>query len=649
MTLVLAVATVRLAVGISVGLASGWSAGWPGRLLDLAISAALAAPVLFVALCLIAAVGIRLGLWAFILGLSVTGWAETARLIREQTRTIKSQRFIEAARALGASGPEIALRHVLPHIMPIMWMLLAFEISSTLLVTAGLGFLGYFSNAVWIPLGDWSGLRAPGRPELGQMLASGAQIAQQAPWGMLAAGSLICLTVLGFNLLGEGLRLQLSSGRRPTTRWAIMLDQMGVWVEDRMFDQVAEWRRMGATLAAVVGLLLLGLGSGWLLLQSSRAAARADPVVAVPGDHLWAADHHDAQGTLYVPLRGPRDPALEWVFAGDSGFAGSPVVAADGTIYASTDQGTLYALGPEGDKRWEAKLPAPSAGAPALGGNGDVYVADHSGNLTAVRADGQRRWTADIGGGHSAIAGPIADADGNIYYVTELNLFSVTLDGIVRWHAPIPKYSYLSPLPRLSADGLYLFFEDIVVDTATGVTWFGETTELMDKYFVGTDGDIYLRSQAGVMTWRPTEAGAQLEELAQWDARGLGLQFRFPADAGLTPDGRIWVLFASQFEFAKLLWLDQGGEVAASLDYPYRMARMIGVDQDGATYMCGLQASASAALACQANRPSPGEPLWEVEFERGALPVGGALVAARLYLTTSDGLLFAIGDGSLAR
>jgi peptide/nickel transport system permease protein len=211
LTMVIVVAALRMVAGIVIGLLAGWSVGRAARALDTLISAALAVPVLFVALCVVAALARRWGVWAFILGLSITGWAEAARLVQEQTRAIKGQPFIESTRAMGGSDGQIAFSHVIPHILPLMWIQLAFEISGALLTTAALGFLGYFVNAVWIPIEDWIGLRVSGMPELSQML--GASI-QRQPWTAVFAGTLVFFIVLAFNLLGEGLRQQLSPERR---------------------------------------------------------------------------------------------------------------------------------------------------------------------------------------------------------------------------------------------------------------------------------------------------------------------------------------------------------------------------------------------------------------------------------------------------
>jgi ABC-type dipeptide/oligopeptide/nickel transport system permease subunit len=171
--LVTTVAVVRLALGIIYGLAVGWSTGLFGRALDSILSLALSIPVLIVALIGIAAVGIERGLIAFIVGLALTGWAETARLVGEQTRTIKNQSYVEAAQAMGASDLRILFNHILRQVAPLVWMLMAFEVSSTLLVVAELGFLGYYiGGGVWIEVTDFNAVNTTGLPELGQMLAT---------------------------------------------------------------------------------------------------------------------------------------------------------------------------------------------------------------------------------------------------------------------------------------------------------------------------------------------------------------------------------------------------------------------------------------------------------------------------------------------
>ncbi len=139
LTMVLVVASIRLMLGLGLGLIAGWSRRWWGQALDTITSLALAVPVLFIALFVIAALGQKYGVWAFIAGLVLTGWADAARLVRERTRQTRSQPFVEAASALGASGPQNLFGHILPQVVSLVWTLLAFEVSGTLLITAELG------------------------------------------------------------------------------------------------------------------------------------------------------------------------------------------------------------------------------------------------------------------------------------------------------------------------------------------------------------------------------------------------------------------------------------------------------------------------------------------------------------------------------
>jgi len=196
MAMVVTVAALRLFVGTLVGVAAGWSVGRANGIWLTLISASLAVPVLIVALGVIAIVGIESGVTAFTLGLSLTGWAETARLVRQQTGEIKGQQYIEAARALGQPDSQIVLVHVLRQIAPMLWMLFAVEISNTLLVTAMLGFLGYYlGGGVWFQIEDFAMQRISGTPELGQMLAIAAEN-RERPEAMIFAGTVVFFTIM---------------------------------------------------------------------------------------------------------------------------------------------------------------------------------------------------------------------------------------------------------------------------------------------------------------------------------------------------------------------------------------------------------------------------------------------------------------------
>ena len=270
--LVTVVACVRLVLGVLIGLAAGWSSGRWGRILEGVMSGALAIPVIIVSLAVITAIGIQRGLIAFIVGLVVTGWAETARLVSEQTRGLKGLPYVEASGALGASGAETLARHVVRQISPMFGMLLAFEAGSTLMTVAALGFLGYYvGGAFWIEVTDFSTRAISGMPELGQMLANSWQIFK--PWATVATGTVIFLAVLGFSLVGEGLRRRLSMGelgrRTPLSN---LSHKASAWVDDLLLVPGAAASRRRRTAGVVAVLLVSACGLSDLATVAAAGA-----------------------------------------------------------------------------------------------------------------------------------------------------------------------------------------------------------------------------------------------------------------------------------------------------------------------------------------------------------------------------------------
>ena len=210
---------IRTVAGIAAGLAAGWYSGMTRRLLDLAISASLSLPALVFCVAAISFYGVNKGLAAFLVALSVTGWADTAAFVRNQTISTKQAQFIESAQAVGVKPRGILWRHVLPQLWPTLPALICFDIGTVLLLLAELGFLGIYIGGGFIyevPRGDnpdtWKVLTA-GYPELGQMLSSVWAKVIFVPWEPLIVGAVVLAMVFAFNLLGEGLRRQMDISR----------------------------------------------------------------------------------------------------------------------------------------------------------------------------------------------------------------------------------------------------------------------------------------------------------------------------------------------------------------------------------------------------------------------------------------------------
>jgi hypothetical protein len=465
-----------------------------------------------------------------------------------------------------------------------------------------------------------------------------------SPWGMVLAGSVVFFTVLGFNLLGEGLRQRLAlEGRRQAAEAERGVGgRVNDFIEGHLFDPLSPWRR-SLTLGSAVGALLLVMGVGGFSLWQSQNVSHVVADLPVPGGHLWGMERHDPYGTLRAPAASLTDPHVQWTFKDELGFTGGPAVAADGTLYVASQYGYVYALSQSGGRLWQVHLPVPAVGPPALNGFGDVLLANVAGGLVAFDRHGQQLWEVP-GDGFTAIASPTIGPDGTIYFPTDGHVTAVSPEGSVRWRRGLPFYGYNFPSLSLSPDGAYLFFEDVAMDAATGALLTERTRDPFDRYFVGVDGEIYLGGPNALLQWRETDGGAEITERAKFDPRTLALGFRSLQAAGVTPEQRLWLLFNSRFEFPKLVWYDLDGTLLEYLDLPYRPAWLGAMDQDSSLIICGLIDGQGAE--CRALPRERRDPLWRVPLgEDGFVVNGAALVPGSLYVTTADGVLYAIRDG----
>ena len=519
--MVLLVASVRLGLGTLIGVIAGWSRGRLGRFFDTLISGALSLPGLLVALGAIAVVGVELGVLAFIIGLSLTGWAESARIVREQTRVIRGQVFVEAAQALGSSDTQIVSRHVLRQIGSMIWMLLAFEMGTTLMITAGLGFLGYYIGGdVWVDVDDFVARRTSGEPELGQMLAT-AWTRLTEPWGLLAVGSVVFSSVLAFNLIGEGLRLRISAeGRAGRVRWLSNAGyRTSLWVENYLVHPVAQifhrfplakglvWLVMSGSLAygAVVG-----WQQGWftlpdagvnLLFEGGPTATPQATQVVVSGESA-----EESGGSQVIDGSAPVDaiaaPALIWTYDAGSALIGSPLIDDDGVVYAvSADQ--LFALDPDGQLIWSYDLTARPVGDAVLAGDGTIYLSDKDGALNAISSQGELIWRFQTDPARAAASGPFVASDSSIYYTlggTTGFVQAVSAQGEGIWLAETQTFSFYNRPVADPQTGLVFLAEDIV-DMATGELLPIEFPTEVDRHVLGRDGKIYYRTGHSTKHW----------------------------------------------------------------------------------------------------------------------------------------------------
>lgn len=186
----LLVVTLSLIVGGLVGLLAGlWGGFWDDLLMRLT-DIFLAFPALILAMAISAALGPNL--INVMIAVAAVSWPNYARLMRAQVLSLKERDFVDAARALGAAQGRVAWRHLLPNSLAPLLVQASFDIGGAILTAAGLGFIGFGAQ--------------PPTPEWGAMVSETRNFITEAPWASTAPALAILLTVLAFNLLGDGLR-----------------------------------------------------------------------------------------------------------------------------------------------------------------------------------------------------------------------------------------------------------------------------------------------------------------------------------------------------------------------------------------------------------------------------------------------------------
>jgi peptide/nickel transport system permease protein len=182
--------SIALSFGVPIGLLAGYAGRWPDALISRITDAMLATPFLILAIALAAFLGPSLTNAMIAIGISAT--PIFIRLTRAQVQSVKVEDYVEAARALGNSHLRIALRHILPNVVPPLIVQATLAIAAAVIAEASLSFLG---------LGQ-----QPPAPSWGSMLNTAKNYVENAPWMAVWPGVSIFLLVLSFNLLGDGLR-----------------------------------------------------------------------------------------------------------------------------------------------------------------------------------------------------------------------------------------------------------------------------------------------------------------------------------------------------------------------------------------------------------------------------------------------------------
>lgn len=181
---------IAVLIGVIAGSIAGYYGGWLDSVISRIIDIMLCFPTFFLILSTIAVLGPSI--WNIMIIIGVTNWMGVARLIRAEILSLKEREFIEAARAIGASDLRIITRHLIPNGIGPVLVSATLGVAGAILLESGLSFLGL-------------GVQPPS-PSWGNILTEAKSTLGIAWWITVFPGLAILITVLGYNLLGEGLR-----------------------------------------------------------------------------------------------------------------------------------------------------------------------------------------------------------------------------------------------------------------------------------------------------------------------------------------------------------------------------------------------------------------------------------------------------------
>jgi len=181
--------TLTVLIGLTIGVCAGYFGGWVDTLLMRFTDVVLAFPALLLAIALAAL--FEPGLTAILVVITLVSWTGVARTVRGEVLSLRERDFVTAAEALGAKPVRLMVRHIIPNVLPTIIVMGALSTSSTVLLDAGLSFLGL---GVPVPMPSW-----------GRMISDSQTYYRVAPWLLICPGMAIVYATVGFNFLGHGL------------------------------------------------------------------------------------------------------------------------------------------------------------------------------------------------------------------------------------------------------------------------------------------------------------------------------------------------------------------------------------------------------------------------------------------------------------
>jgi peptide/nickel transport system permease protein len=180
-------------VGTALGLAAGFFGGWTDTAISRAVDIWSSFPPVLLSIILVALIGT--GLWSVVAAIVLIDWTRFCRVVRAETLKQRRMDYVEAAIVAGLTPARILWREIVPNILPLALVLLTLEMGIAVVIEAILSFVGLSISS--------------DAPSWGGMIAEGREVVHEAPWVLIGAMLVLLATVLGFNILGDGLKAEL--------------------------------------------------------------------------------------------------------------------------------------------------------------------------------------------------------------------------------------------------------------------------------------------------------------------------------------------------------------------------------------------------------------------------------------------------------
>lgn len=632
MLTVLIVATFRLIIGTMIGLACSFGGMTVSHTAQLLIRGSVYLPQLFGALVVLVLAGNNPTLGFFVTALILSGWGDVALLVQQRSNEFRQLPVYESALSSGASIQSILVRHMRRHLAPIWGMMWLREMSNSLALLAMLGFLGYFvGGASWIIVaGDAVpiGARAADLPELGQLLATSFERVL-SPQPMFIVGGYIALILLGFNLLGDVVRMRLS--------YLPQYAQFGIW--ERLVFEI-EWRVSTSPRWLFTGVIVVVLCTipFWYTLRPSNVQFTT---FAQSSEMIWqtGTPWRDAKGDASGSLRGinyPIEPQLIAIPQPPAPLISQALSSTKGDFVAYSVTPGLVIFSTK-DQQWtEYPLKFTPVGNPTLTSTDEIVIVGPQGFVAHYDTKGTQLHTYTVTTRAIATAGATIDRNDEVYITVADRIEAFDANGNWKWASPKVAL-FGEPQALISPDGTLIFLGSEAFDIADGARlpmFSAPSTDTFENpaLISGADGFVYQRRSHRLVkliveNLIPTE----IEELG-WNASQVTMFY--PDQTGVTAQGIGWMIYKGFGGIGRVVWLPANQE-AIQIPIDTSM-RIMMVADDGQFIACNQRECVSHTIGSV-------EPLWRIAIPEGADDViGFSVINHQHALLTTRSRVFRI-------